>query len=285
MRILAVLAVALLSTAVLAGCSDDSNGDEPSSSTSSTSRSTTSATASSSSRSSTTSSSSTSTAPANSPPSGSISAVAGSGALPVRVNFTLSGSDPDGDVIVWDLAFGDSAAANGTVLPATVAHNYTAAGNYTAVFTITDGKESATYDVAVAVTAGGSAGFTAVFSEAQSAPSNPAMSAGDPSVGFAGAIACAGFHAGMSGIDCVFFELDPALEGHAYTITSDVGDPDFEFWGTCSIDPTGLPDTIFAIDGAVTEGPEAGIMPAGVGCAVIWNKLGPDTPTHTLTII
>jgi hypothetical protein len=289
MRILAVLAVALLSTAVLAGCSDD-GGDEPSETTSSTSRSTTSAASSTTSRSSTTSSSSTgTTGPSNTPPSGSISAVAGSGSLPVRVNFTLTGSDPDGDVIVWDLAFGDGATDDGTTLPATVSHNYTTAGNFTAVFTITDGKESTDYDVAVAIAAGGAAGpslmlvgtvsawcaqCTLAFEAALTLPA-PLPTLPLPSVSWASE---------MQGVDLIWVEVPAELAGHTFVATSSAADVGVGMLASC--DPTAAAAVAY-FDSEST--PETGTVPAGTGCIVLWDfpPVPPGGPPAdaTLTLI
>lgn len=155
MRPMALLALMSLTALAFAGCADDTEGEgDPTTSSSSSSSSSSSPTTFTSSATSTTgSSSSTSTGPgANQAPTGAISvSVNGTNAT-----FTLSGSDPDGDTIAWDLELGDGATESGTTLPATVNHTY-AAGNYTANFTITDGTDPTTYDVAVAVGGGGAA--------------------------------------------------------------------------------------------------------------------------------
>jgi PKD repeat protein len=78
--------------------------------------------------------------------------------LPLKVNFTVSGSDADGDTIVWDLTFGDGNKTNGTSLPKTVSHNYTKAGNFTASLMVTDGKDHTTSNVTIHVAGGGGAG-------------------------------------------------------------------------------------------------------------------------------
>ena len=68
-----------------------------------------------------------------------------------KATFNLTGSDADSDPLVWDLDFGDGNATNGTSLPATVMHNYTKTGNLTVVFSVTDGKAPASYNVTVKV--------------------------------------------------------------------------------------------------------------------------------------
>lgn len=157
MRLTAVLAITCLVALAFAGCSGKDKDGGATSSSSSSSRSSSSATSSSSSHSSTgtttSSSSSTSTGPSNSPPTGSISAVT-NGTLAA---FTLNGTDPDGDALSWTLAFGDGNSTNGTTLPATASHNYTAGGNFTANFTVSDGRHTAAYNVTVAVGAGATA--------------------------------------------------------------------------------------------------------------------------------
>lgn len=280
MRTLALMATLTMVALAFAGCSGDGDGDgDSSSSSSSTSRSSSSSSTSTSrSATSTTSSTSTSTGPSNRAPSGSISvAVNGTNAT-----FALTGSDPDGDTLVWDLTFGDGNSTNGTSLPTNVTHIYSAAGNFTANFTITDGKSPVTYDLVVPVASGGSAGI--VFVGKQATPSNPASSAtvSTPFGNiFAGAAACAGFYADENGQDCVWFPLEAVFEGRSFTITASAGDPDYEFWPAC--DPTDPMSPAFA--GSTAAGPEAGTIPAGAGCVVIWTKLPPDAPTHTFTVL
>lgn len=161
MRLWALLAALLLGTLVLAGCSDkDGDGDDLSSTTSSTSRATTpgGTTAP------PTTSASTPTQPPTGPPGepdntapfGSIAAApANATSNPRTLNFTLNGTDPDGDNIVWDLDFGDGNATNGATLPANASHQYSAAGLFNVTFTISDGRLQTTYNLTANVTAGG----------------------------------------------------------------------------------------------------------------------------------
>lgn len=181
MRLTALLAALTFLTLAFAGCSDG-GGDGEDTTTSSTSTSasaTTSSSSSSSSASATTSASSSSTetsGPSNSPPTGSISASVNG----TNVTFTLTGSDPDGDTLVWELDFGDGQKEDGTTLPATVEHVY-AVGNYTANFTVTDGTDPKTYDVEVAVAAlagGGAGGQVVTFTGTIVAPDPFAVTAG-----------------------------------------------------------------------------------------------------------
>lgn len=93
--------------------------------------------------------------PANGPPVATLAASVPGGALPLRVNFTLAGSDPDQDPLNWTLAFGDgSANLTGRDLPATVLHDYTAAGLHRVVLNVTDGALWVVRDLVVNATPG-----------------------------------------------------------------------------------------------------------------------------------
>ena len=75
---------------------------------------------------------------ANRPPVAKGAATPAQGAAPLGVQLSSAGSaDPDGDALTVTWAFGDGTpGASG----ATVAHTYTAAGQYTARVTVTDGR-------------------------------------------------------------------------------------------------------------------------------------------------
>lgn len=277
-----LLAVVLLTCLAFAGCSSGGAEDGEDTSSSSASSSGTGSKSGTKSGSGTASSSGTGTGqPSNKAPTGRLAASVANGTTPLSVNFTLEGSDADGDALSWSLAFGDGASENGTALPANVTHAFAAAGNYTVTYNLTDGKASASYNVTIRVAAGGPGGgsTTAVFTEAQEYPSNPVNSLVIPNVGYAGATGCAGYWDGTSGVDCVFFELEAAWAGKAFTATADAGNPDLEFWPVC--DPT----EVFAVAGFNAAGPESGAIPSGALCVVIWNgEPGIATPTHTFTI-
>jgi hypothetical protein len=229
MRIVAFLAFLTVSAMVLAGCSGDGDGDSKSSSSSSSRSSSRTNSTTSVSSSSSTSASSTSTGPANSAPTGSISvSVNGTNAT-----FNLTGSDPDGDTLVWDLAFGDGNATNGTVLPANVTHQYASnlTGNVTVDFTLTDGQESTTYNVTFVV-GGAGAGATGQHVEG-------GWSAGDP-------VDC-----GVASLDDTNgtthqrFDIEGATAGGTYTITFSAAVPGF--WSFTFFDSAGNdlgPDTL-----------------------------------------
>lgn len=254
----AALAVVLLLAASLAGCSGDGDGGGDSSSTSSSgSRITYTATRSTTSAASTSgSATTTSTGPApNQAPAGSIAASVNG----THATFNLTGSDPDGDALVWDLEFGDGNATNGTTLPASVTHTYNATGNLTATLTLTDGTARTSYNVTVAVAAsgGGAQAFTGSW------------------VG-GGAIACEQIINGDNlhqdagpgeGVLFVTFAIDPSSVGKDFTVAIAAEAPaglyELDFYGQPggqggtlayfpSTDPTAV--TMTGFGGTVPEG-------------------------------
>lgn len=261
--------MALLAAAGLAGCADDPEGEGSSTTTSGVlitytgSRTGTTSSSAGTTSSSTASGTTTGSSDNRAPTATLASTVDGKNAT-----FSLSGSDPDGDVIVWDLEFGDGASANGTSLPATVTHAY-AAGNFTAKLTVTDGTASATDDVAVAI-AGAPAGFQpVVYSMAITTPC-PYCTV----ISFeTGVVPSAAFAAGEQGIDTIWLALTPEMVGKPFTVTSTGGDPDAVISAGCTPDATVIE--------AHGEGAEAGTIPAGAGCLVTWDF---DTPESTITI-
>jgi PKD repeat protein len=92
----------------------------------------------------------------NQPPTALISAVPVSGAAPLSVAFTGSGSsDPDGTIAAWAWAFGDGTSGSGTQ----VTHLYSTAGAYVASLTVTDnGGASSTTSTSITVTSGTATG-------------------------------------------------------------------------------------------------------------------------------
>jgi PKD domain len=148
MRSSALLATLILLALAFAGCAGDkegSNGSTTSSGTGSRTSSVTGSTTGASSQTNTTTPSR-----QNQPPTGSISAVANG----TTVSFALNGTDVDGDVLTWNLTFGDGAQANGTDLPAALDHVYGDAGNFTANLTISDGTDNATYSANLTLSGG-----------------------------------------------------------------------------------------------------------------------------------
>jgi hypothetical protein len=280
MRPLLALACLALLTAMLAGCAEDperypdgvptGSASKSSTATGSTTRSGTGSTTA-------TGSGAPGGNGTNHAPLATFSASTLNGTIPVTINFTMEGSDPDGDGLNWTLDFGDGNSTEGAELPKTVAHVYNATGNFTATYTLTDGQEPTVSTLELAITAGGGAGFVAQYTGAQTAPSSPANSA-ESAAGFCGASCCASFLGGESGVDCVFFELEASFAGHLFTATADEGDPDAEIWASCD------PAELFSIEGHLETGPESGTIPEGAGCIVLWAKSPPATPTYTFTV-
>jgi hypothetical protein len=270
---LAIACLALLG-ATLAGCSGDPERYPDGVAHTSTSRSATETTTG---AATTTTSATTPTTggPGNQPPTGSLSvAVNGTNAT-----FTLQGSDPENETIVWDLDFGDGNSTNGTTLPAVVNHTYVlgnstgnATGNnsmvnFTAIFTITDGRDPVTYNATISVGASGPTAPTVLTGEV-TVPGTPLTS------GALGANGCAGFNAGMSGRDCVFFGLEPAFEGRHYLAEGTGINLDLEIWATCDAAPPSV------IEGGSLDS----TIPAGAGCMILWFYSAGSVGTITVTI-
>jgi PKD repeat protein len=82
----------------------------------------------------------------NQPPSATASANPTTGAAPLAVAFTGSGTDPDGTIASYAWTFGDG----GTSTLQNPSHTYAAAGNYSATLTVTD-NAGATGSAAVSI--------------------------------------------------------------------------------------------------------------------------------------
>lgn len=177
MRAIAILAVAVL---LLAGCA----GSTKTTSTSHSGTSTT-ATSSTTSKSGTTGGTSTSgtttTAPTaqgtNHAPAATITASSPGGALPLNVTFTLKGSDSDGDELTYtfdaDSTNPVEKSGKGTEFPVTFVFQYKTAGNFTAVLSVSDGKNVTKATQSVKVAAGGVAATKQTFASSFSVD-NPA---------------------------------------------------------------------------------------------------------------
>jgi hypothetical protein len=271
--LLAIASLALLTTA-LAGCANEDPERFPDGLTdSSPSRSVTGSASSAPSGNSSASATSTSTTSpsqnatasngTNQPPTGVINVTING----TMAHFNLTGSDPDGDQLAWTLDFGDGNATNGTSLPASVPHNYTAAGNFSVNYTLSDGLNSTSYPFNITVGgAGGSTGVVVTGSTSQ--PGNPTTSA------VTGANGCVGFNTGENGVDCVFGEIPAGLDGKPFVLVATTGAADYELWDSCA--PTGT-----AVQGF--GGAHEGELPAGVGCVIMW-EYGTATGTFTFTV-
>ncbi|WP_287409737.1 PKD domain-containing protein [Oceanithermus sp.] len=86
----------------------------------------------------------------NAPPTAVLTASPQQGAAPLRVDFSVESSDPDGDLLDCELDFGDGTAP-ARVCSGETAHSYLEPGGYTAVLTVSDGTTStqATRTIAV----------------------------------------------------------------------------------------------------------------------------------------
>ena len=77
--------------------------------------------------------------PANQPPVASFTATPPSGEAPLMVGFDAAAStDPDGTIVSYYWNYGDGTTGSGAL----VNHNYTTAGDYTVILTVTDNNGS-----------------------------------------------------------------------------------------------------------------------------------------------
>lgn len=244
MRLLVGCIVALM---LLAGCSDKKPDGADDSSRSSTSP---------------------TAAPApNHPPTASMLANT-TGQAPLNVTFLLNGTDADGDAVTWTLDFGDaSAAANGTALPGNVTHLYAAAGLFNATLLVSDGNATTNATLTLNITAG------SAFQQfvAAGTPDLPCAQCSN-----AGANTGLGYRAGINELDSFFVEIPADSAGQPFTVASTAGDPDMVFRDGCE-------GGAAVGDAFQADGPEAGTVPEGALCALMWEPLDGGS-TITLTI-
>jgi hypothetical protein len=79
---------------------------------------------------------------------------------PATLNFTLNGTDVDGDNLTWAFAVNGTETFNGTQLPAVVNHTFDLVGLFNVTFTVADAS-NATVDMLVINAAMGELGFMA----------------------------------------------------------------------------------------------------------------------------
>ncbi len=176
----------------------------------------------------------------------------------LTVNATLKGTDPDGDDLTYRLSFGDGSTNKTGSLPANVTHSYAMAGTYNLTFTVSDGKLNATRTLPVALTGG-----APITLAGNAQLPCPQCNGGGPNSGV-------GFRAGESGLDSYFVEVGPEVEGRVFSLTSTGGDPNVSFRDGC--------DGGAAVgDAFAGSGPEAGIVPAGARCVLLWETAMPDS--------
>jgi PKD repeat protein len=211
-----LLAALLVASLAFAGCTGKDNGTTTSRSGAASSGSTTntaSTTTGSVTTSATTTGSGTQTSdttsgtPQNHAPTASLVANNATGSIPFNVTFTLGGTDADEDAMTYTLAFGDgSADATGSTLPAEVQHTYSLEGNFTVLFTVSDGTASSNQTVVVqalvgTVAAGQSVDFAYTADPAGCADAPSKMVFGTPAAGKTWAE----------------WAVDPATVGHPFT--------------------------------------------------------------------
>lgn len=277
MNLQALLTVLAIVAVAFAGCSGKGggeSGDQTSSSSSSSGSATSSATSTSTSSMSTSTGQNQTGNATNHPPTATVIAAPTNGSAPLNVSFNLTGSDPDGHAINWILNLGDNATLNGTLLPANVTHNYTAAGNYSTRFTVRD-SANATVNVTVniTVTAGGSGGGGGPVSL------NGAVTTSCPLCQEEGSGVSVSLRANHKGDDATWFTLPATYAGRPFatTETEDL-DSDVEFLATCTAGAASL-GFFHGVDVH-----EKGVVPAGAGCAVLWTWY-PGPSTLTLAIL
>ncbi len=91
----------------------------------------------------------------NTAPTATVTADNLTGVAPLGVTFDLDGMDADGDAVTWTFdADGDGTPdAEGTDLPATAAHTYSAVGNFSALLVVSDGTDATEANLTIVVTA------------------------------------------------------------------------------------------------------------------------------------
>jgi cytochrome b involved in lipid metabolism len=75
---------------------------------------------------------------------GTWSAAPTSGIKPLAVTFTNSVSDPDGDPLTCEINYGEGAGYQSTACNGTASRTYSVAGSYSALFRVSDGKDTTT---------------------------------------------------------------------------------------------------------------------------------------------
>ena len=209
----------------------------------------------------------------NTPPTASLGASIQNGEAPVEVEFTLDGTDADGDNLTWSFDADEDGIfdAEGTELPATVNFTYAAEGVFNATLTVRDSLNETTAALQIDVTAPSVEEGFAGFSYSGYAPAPCPLCLGAPQ-------GSAGFNAGQDGVDSAWTAIPAAAVGHTAVMTNDWGFVSYHFLDSCEATAT-------AIGGSVDEdsGVEV-VIPAGTACVQMFDYTFPDT-TMTLDIV
>lgn len=270
----APLVLVLLLTVALAGCSSDGGGedDDPDTTGTGTATGTKSGSASGSTSGTGTGSTSGSATGApgpNADPTATLMANVTTGAAPLNVNFTLNGTDADGDSLSWTLAFGDgSVNATGTSLPMSVEYSFAQVGTFNVTFTVSDGTAAANDTATIVTTAGSPSGaFTPIHEEGTVAFLCPQC------INPLEYNTCAGLRAETNEVDCFFFAVPAEAAGRTATITSSNGYVNYELLSDCS----GSGDGLGSFVDETGSSPLSIVLPAGIGCLLFfeWAEFPP----------
>lgn len=193
------------------------------------------------------------------------------GEVPFEVSLTINGTDVDGDVLAWSLLQDGTEVAAGSSLPAIEVVAIEAEGTYVFQAVLSDGNVSVNATVEITAVAGGVQPIEPeTFSQFVLLACPQCTPAG-------GATPCVSFQTEDSGLDCAIFALEARHQLQPFSATSDLEDSDLEFRTDCTPDGSSL-----ALFG--TSGPEAGVVPEGAGCVILWDPSGVPIPTVEITI-
>lgn len=200
---------------------------------------------------------------AGSPEAFSVAAKAVEGS-PLDVLFRIE-VEGDASGLEWSLdAEGDGLVdAGGSTFPVEVVHSFALAGVYDALVVLSGDGDPLEQTVTVEVT-----GVEPVVLQGSTSV------ASGPQKRDTGHLDCVGFQIGQDGMDCIWFELD-GMDGWTFKADSDGPVADVEFLTTC--DPRATSSL------GMFTGNASGKVPAGSGCALLWDY-GSIPATMTLTL-
>ncbi len=197
--------------------------------------------------------------PQNVAPVASLMASAFNGTAPLLVNFTLNGTDADGDNLTWIFSVNGTEVFNGTELPAEV--NYTfEAGNFTVDLTVSDGNMSHVASLALAI-----AGMPEAGPEPIVITGSLAAPVSASAIGFGCLVVIV-----EDGIDGDAHSFDTDVTGWHYDVTTGLGSDFWVYWWSEGVD--------LLEDGA------SGTVPAGYSWAEVCVDLALPLEEYTLTL-